>query len=256
MSSTTFTNGVTLTDEDWFNDLNRLHYTIFSDPADLAAAFARITGLSADTAGIASADEILFYDASDATSNKTTFVNAMKGINTFTEETAPNGSADFMLIYSTSAGAARKVKPNNVRIAQDWFHADKNGSNQGSIGNGADTKLTFTNEVADTGSVYNSTDSRVVPPNGQRWLLTAVARTTGGTDAEHHGLAIYKNGSLHLRGIRMPIGAGSNTAPMVTCIVEGNGTDYYEVFYELNNSAGQTVSGTATQTYYQGIRVG
>lgn len=38
MADTTFTNGVTLTDADWFNDLNRLHYTIFADPANAAAA--------------------------------------------------------------------------------------------------------------------------------------------------------------------------------------------------------------------------
>jgi hypothetical protein len=37
MASTTFINGVTLSDADWCNDLNRLHYTILSDPADLAA---------------------------------------------------------------------------------------------------------------------------------------------------------------------------------------------------------------------------
>ena len=38
MASTTFTNGVTLTDEDWFNDVNRVTYTIFGDPANLASA--------------------------------------------------------------------------------------------------------------------------------------------------------------------------------------------------------------------------
>lgn len=38
MSDTTFQNAVTLTDEDWFNDVNRLHYTIFGDPASLGAA--------------------------------------------------------------------------------------------------------------------------------------------------------------------------------------------------------------------------
>lgn len=38
MTSTVFVNGVTLTDEDWFNDLNRLHYTIFADAADVTAA--------------------------------------------------------------------------------------------------------------------------------------------------------------------------------------------------------------------------
>ena len=39
---TVFVNGVTLSDEDWFNDLNRLHYTIFSDPANLAAVKATL----------------------------------------------------------------------------------------------------------------------------------------------------------------------------------------------------------------------
>jgi len=43
MSSTTFINGTTLSDADWFNDLNRLHYTIFSDPADMAAVRTAIT---------------------------------------------------------------------------------------------------------------------------------------------------------------------------------------------------------------------
>lgn len=38
MSDTVFTNNVTLTDADWFNDVNRLHYTIFADPSSLGAA--------------------------------------------------------------------------------------------------------------------------------------------------------------------------------------------------------------------------
>lgn len=48
MSDTTFTNGVVLTDDDWFNDVNRLHYTIFGDPANLAAV--RTTLAASDTA--------------------------------------------------------------------------------------------------------------------------------------------------------------------------------------------------------------
>ena len=51
MSDTTFTNGVTLTDEDWFNDVNRLHYTLLGDPtttASVAQAIApSITSLGA-----------------------------------------------------------------------------------------------------------------------------------------------------------------------------------------------------------------
>jgi hypothetical protein len=71
MSSTTFTNGVTLTDEDWFNDVNRLHYTIFGDPADLGAAFGRIASL--------------------------------------TESTSPNPTADYGVVWDASASAGRKV---------------------------------------------------------------------------------------------------------------------------------------------------
>lgn len=76
MSDTTFTNGVTLTDADWFNDVNRLHYTIFNDPADLPAAFARI--------------------------------------NSLTEDTSPSTNSDFVLTYDTSASTAKKVKPSNL----------------------------------------------------------------------------------------------------------------------------------------------
>ena len=45
MADTTYTNGVTLTDADWFNDVNRLHYTILGDPAD-AAAIVTALGIS------------------------------------------------------------------------------------------------------------------------------------------------------------------------------------------------------------------
>lgn len=34
MTTTTFVNGQTKSDEDWFNDLDRLHYDILDDPAD------------------------------------------------------------------------------------------------------------------------------------------------------------------------------------------------------------------------------
>jgi len=38
MADTAFTNGVTLTDSDWFNDVNRIVYTILADAANAAAA--------------------------------------------------------------------------------------------------------------------------------------------------------------------------------------------------------------------------
>lgn len=44
MATTTFQNGVTLTDEDWFNDVDFLVYDIFGDSTTTASAAARIQG--------------------------------------------------------------------------------------------------------------------------------------------------------------------------------------------------------------------
>lgn len=52
MSSTVFVNGVTLSDDDWFNDLNRLHYTILSDPADLPAVKTTLHGAPGAIGGV------------------------------------------------------------------------------------------------------------------------------------------------------------------------------------------------------------
>jgi hypothetical protein len=49
MATTEFTNNVTLTDADWFNDLDRLHYDILGDPADAAAVRTAISALGAAT---------------------------------------------------------------------------------------------------------------------------------------------------------------------------------------------------------------
>ena len=66
MSDTTFTNGVTLTDADWFNDVNRLHYTIFSDPSNRNTARNTLlsTGLSKLIHGLTYAN-----NGSDATND-------------------------------------------------------------------------------------------------------------------------------------------------------------------------------------------
>lgn len=44
MASTNFQNGVTLTDEDWFNDVDFLVYDLFGDSTTTASAAARIAG--------------------------------------------------------------------------------------------------------------------------------------------------------------------------------------------------------------------
>ena len=51
MADTTFVNGVTLTDADWFNDVNRLHYTIFGDPSTVGAARTNLGAIQVAVSG-------------------------------------------------------------------------------------------------------------------------------------------------------------------------------------------------------------
>lgn len=71
MADTTFTDGVTVTAADWFNDVNRLHYTIFGDPSTGAALLnTMIAALTADTAPDPTADYVATLDASASTGKK------------------------------------------------------------------------------------------------------------------------------------------------------------------------------------------
>lgn len=64
MSSTVFVNGVTLSDDDWFNDVNRLHYTLLQDPTAVHfACDGRLTltsGTPVTTADVTAAETIYF----------------------------------------------------------------------------------------------------------------------------------------------------------------------------------------------------
>lgn len=70
MTATVFVNGVTLTDDDWFNDLNRLHYTLLGDPATSTAVFNAITAHGADVASASTVNlETATGDLVDLTGN-------------------------------------------------------------------------------------------------------------------------------------------------------------------------------------------
>lgn len=60
------------------------------------------------------ADIVPLYDTSGTANKKATVEELLRAINTLTEESSISASADFLLIYDTSAAAIRKAKPNNV----------------------------------------------------------------------------------------------------------------------------------------------
>jgi hypothetical protein len=175
-------------------------------------------------------------------------------IDKLTETSAISAASDYFVVYHTSATAPRKVRPRNT---SGYFVAHKNGTNQGSIANGVETKITFGTEDYDTVGVYDTATSRFVPPSGEAWLIHAHAETTDGADATFTVLAIYKNGALFRYGGANMVGGAAGTGPQATAVVVGNGSDYYEIYFSLSNSlSARTINGGTARTYFQGHRIG
>jgi hypothetical protein len=72
-----------------------------------------ITLLTAETA-VSPTDQIAVYDASESATDKMTLQTVFNVVNGLTEDTSPDEAADFLLIYDSSANAAKKVKPDNL----------------------------------------------------------------------------------------------------------------------------------------------
>lgn len=75
-----------------------------------------INSLTEDTAPSGSADFLLEYDTSTAAAKKVKPDTLLALVNGLTEDTNPDEANDYILTYDASANAAKKVKPNNIAI--------------------------------------------------------------------------------------------------------------------------------------------
>jgi len=134
------------------------------------------------------------------------------------------------------------------------FSAHKNGSAQASIASSTNTKLTFGTEVWDVGALFDTTNSRWVPPAGKVRISACAFFSAGVTSGSQCNMLIYKNGNvLKVGPLTYPnattVGVGA------TCIDDANGTDYYEVYVAAGSGGTLTVSGDTSLTYFQGEQV-
>lgn len=136
MADTSFTNGVTLSDSDWFNDVNRLHYTIFGDPSDgAAAAKTLITGLTEDTTPDLSADYVVTYDAS-ATTTKKVKLNRLSGTTTqtLTDGATVNWDLSAGAVATLTLGGNRTMAaPTNLVVGTYILHIIQDGTGSRTI---------------------------------------------------------------------------------------------------------------------------
>ena len=147
-------------------------------------------------------------------------------------------AAIFILVITLLAAAAFAATP--------AFSVHKNGTAQTVVGNTA-TKLTWSHEAFDTNT--NFANDRFTPTIAGTYLIVvSVQCAQPGACIP----AIYKNGALYAAS-RITNQTFADQSPQATALVSMNGsTDYVEAFA---TSAGTSIAGLATQTYFSGSQI-
>lgn len=149
--------------------------------------------------------------------------------------------ADLAALTTTAYGrsllelASAVALINSANTVRACFRATK-AADQGGIGDNTPTKIIYPTEAFDVGSLYdNATNYRWVPPAGPV-LIGASALFTGTTAAgSFNFLSIYKNGASYKKHYSKVADTGTIS---VIAFDVANGTDYYEVFGNVDTTGG------------------
>ena len=166
------------------------------------------------------------------------------------------------LLINTSTPSITQVRLRvNGMIACDSpgaFSVHRNGVNTASVANNTPTVIDFTTEEFDTNNLFDTATDRFTPPLGKYTLSGCCAMAPGVVvDQDALVVTIYKNGVAYKSG---NITTASGTAVIsshVTCLVDANGTDYFQlVVTQVNAGAtGRVMGGGTTDTWFQGYRI-
>ncbi len=116
-------------------------------------------------------------------------------------------------------------------------------SNQ-SISNASATKITFEAEQVDSGSVYDTSNSRFTPGETGYYWIGARWRYDTGTDFDTAQYRIYKNGSIIAKSTFINQNANGGFLNMI--IYTGSASDYYEMYGYQNSGGSVSINGDST----------
>ena len=145
-------------------------------------------------------------------------------------KSSPHAPAGIQLATSTTPG---------LRFADQSCAAYSSASQTGLV-SGTPTKIAFGTEEYDDNGIYDAvTNYRITPPAG-KYLITASARVDAASanTTTSAALVIYKNGSAWKRLQQISSETGVIDAfPWGGCtVVEGNGSDYFEIYANVTVS--------------------
>ena len=147
------------------------------------------------------------------------------------------------------SGATLTNFPDNTPAFRAYMGATQ------TISTASGTKLNFNTESYDTGSNYDTSNYRFLPTTAGKYLITASVRLSGAVTITNVQLYIYKNGSMYNRNTQ---GFNGDSSPMITNTdtIEMNGSsDYIEMYFYHNQGSNLDISGSVSNTYFNGFRI-
>lgn len=131
------------------------------------------------------------------------------------------------------------------------WRAHKGSGDQGSIPDGAWTKITCGSEVFDSLNVYNPATSSVTPRAGVHEHRFTASIIGGVAAGGLYGAAIYKNGARIAEDMRHA-SASQQITVSVECTDYTDGSGTYEYYLFGNGGGSKTVSGNVAATWVEG----
>ena len=170
-----------------------------------------------------------------------------------------NASGQVMLNTTTAPAAVVKLRVNGaIQCDQPVaFSVHRNGVNF-NLADNTLTNVDFTTEEFDTNSSYDVATNLFTPPAGKYHLSAAARTNAAAVDQGVFVVMIYKNGVQYKSGNFAPMsGATTSCGSMVSCLVDANGTDYFEMIVYQTNSTATTlaVNGLASDCWFQGYKI-
>jgi len=135
------------------------------------------------------------------------------------------------------------------------FFASKQSGDQ-TVGSATQVKVTFDNELFDSNSKYDTSNSRYTPAVAGKYLITAGLSFAGTGDSNYVIIYIYKNGSEYTKSINRSPSTNDNGV-VITSLVELDDNDYIEIYCKQNTGSAQLVQSSSSDrtTFFGGVKV-
>lgn len=221
-----------------------------SEDADLAEALEAAVA-AAQTSADAAADQAIAANVSNVNALQAATDATGQAVLAAASAASATSSASAASGSATAAAASASSAASVLANSRYAFSAQKSADQTGIV-TGTATKLTFPTEIFDFGGYYDAAQSRFTPPAGRYRLSAGAGWATGIVDGRQVTVEVWKNGAVYRVFGTQVSGTTDNALVSGDCLVEANGTDYFEVYGTGLGVNNKTVIGTTSVTYFEG----